>query len=267
MYFWKCWRDTRRYFFVCLILTIAVTLLWFIGLSPELRSAPTNATAAEALWFLVVSGALTLGFPFAVLVGLGLGSKGVGQGLGSGIGDFLLTRPRSRKYFIWASWTVGMGEIFLLLTATTLVTLVAMYYEGGLAWRHFPSGPVTAGGGAEDISKMLAVVDIPLLLVSVALTATMVYGLTYFIGVLTRSAGRALTYSIALLLAYAVLGNILSHWTHYVIPSVSIISFNKIDQQAFHAWYLTPKLQIIVRMICTLGFPALAQLVLDRSDI
>lgn len=274
MYFWKCWRDTRRAFSIYLILAVAGTLLWFIGMSHGLLRASVGAAPEEALWFLVVSGGLALGLPFAAMMGLGLGSSSVGTEIGGEGGDFLMTRPRSRKYFVWAGWTVGLAEIVVLLCVVTLVALAVLYYEGGPIWRYMPvathfgsASHSSIGGEAGAVSLLLAVVDIPLLLMSVVITATVVHGLTYFMSVLTRSGRRAVTYSLALILAFWTSANLLNHWEHVSLPNIAKISLYRMSLQGPPPWYLAPQLELIGWVLFALALPVAAQLVLERSDI
>ncbi|HKN26266.1 MAG TPA: hypothetical protein VJX72_15565 [Candidatus Acidoferrum sp.] len=274
MYFWKCWRDTRRAFSIYLILAVGGTLLWFMGMSHELLRGSVRAAPEEALWFLVVSGGLAFGLPFAAVMGLGLGSRSVGTEVGGEGGDFLMTRPRSRKYFVWVGWTVGLAEIAILLAVTALVALAALYYEGGAIWRHMPVathfGPVTqspTGGQAVNISLLLTVVDIPLLLASVAVIAIVVHGLTYFLSVLTRSGRRAVTYSLVLILAFWTCANLLDRWGHFSLPNIATISLYRTHLQGPPIWYLAPELQLIGWLVLAVAFPVAAQRVLERSDI
>ncbi len=274
MYFWKCWRDTRRAFSIYLILAVGGTLLWFIGMNHALQHASVGTPPEEALWFLVVSGGLAFGLPFAAVMGLGLGSRSVGTEVGGEGGDFLMTRPRSRKYFVWVGWTVGLAEIAILLAVTAVLALAALYYEGGPIWRHMPVathfGPATqasTGGQAVNISLLLTVVDIPLLLASVAILAFVVHGLTYFLSVLTRSGRRAVTYSLLLILAFWTCVNLLNRWGHFSLPNIATISLYRTHLQGPPTWYLAPELQLIGWLLLAVAFPAAAQLVLERSDI
>jgi hypothetical protein len=274
MYFWKCWRDTRRAFSIYLIVAVVGTLLWFMGMSHELLRGSVRAAPEEALWFLVVSGGLAFGLPFAAIMGLGLGSTSVGTEIGREGGDFLMTRPLSRKYFVWVGWTVGLAEIAILLGVAALVGLAVLYYEGGPIWRHIPVathfGPATqspTGGQAENISLLLKVVDIPLLLASVVGIAIVVHGLTYFMSVLTRSGRRAVTYSLVLILAFWTCANLLDRWGHFSLSNIAKISLYRTHLQGPPTWYLAPELQLIGWLLLAVAFPVAAQLVLERSDI
>jgi ABC-type transport system involved in multi-copper enzyme maturation permease subunit len=238
MYIWKCWRDTRVSFFVYLMLSASLTLLWFAGIRQWLRSAPINVSPLESLWFEIVTGAVAFGSLLAPVIGLTLGSRNIGTDLAKGSGDFLITRPRSRKYFIWAGWGVGIAEILTVLLVTGLVTLVVVYFQGGSIWRHIPTSafagsannfPAVAESRPADVPQLLATVNVSLLMASVLLTATVLYGLTYFLSVLTQSGQRAIVYSLAVVLAYSIAGSLLSRWAHVSLPT---LAFYKIGVEA-----------------------------------
>lgn len=258
MYLWKCWRDTRVSFLIYLILSTSLTLLWFAGIRRGLPRTLINVSPPEILWFEIVTGAVVFGSLFAPVIGLTLGSRNIGTDLAKGSGDFLITRPRSRKYFIWAGWGVGIAEILIVLFVNSFVALAVVYFQGGPIWRHIPTA-ASAG-----LAQLLAAVNVPLLIASVLLTAIVLYGLTYFLSVLTRSGQRAIVYSLAVVFAYSIVGSLLSRWTHASLPT---LAFYKISAGASQVWYMAPRLQLLEWVICTLAFPAAAQLILDRSEI
>jgi hypothetical protein len=148
-----------------------------------------------------------------------------------------------------------------------------VYFQGGSIWRHIPTSafagsannfPAVAESRPADVPQLLATVNVSLLMASVLLTATVLYGLTYFLSVLTQSGQRAIVYSLAVVLAYSIAGSLLSRWAHVSLPT---LAFYKIGVEASQIWYMTPRLQLIEWVICTLAFPVAAQLTLDRSEI
>jgi ABC-type transport system involved in multi-copper enzyme maturation permease subunit len=102
MYLWKCWRDTRLSFFIYLTLSVAAALFWLVAANPHTHKIAMKASPSETLWLLFVVGAVIFGAIFAGAIGITLGSRNIGADLATGSAEFLLTRPRSRQYFVWA---------------------------------------------------------------------------------------------------------------------------------------------------------------------
>jgi hypothetical protein len=54
-------------------------------------------------------------FPLILLaVALGLGAIGAIHEFGDKTAHFLFTKPRTRAYFVWVSWSVGFGELLAI---------------------------------------------------------------------------------------------------------------------------------------------------------
>lgn len=270
MYLWKCWRDTRLTFFIYLTICAAAALLWLVGGGFQSRAMAMNVSPIETLWLLFVIGAAVFGAIFAGAIGITLGSRNIGSDLATGSAQFLLTRPRSRKYFVWAGWGVGIVEILALLGITALVAIAALYLQGGQVWRNFPTsiGAVPLNHSSvtpSDLPRLLfAVVRVPLLIASIVLTTVVMYGLTYLLTVLTRSGQRAIAYTFAVVLAYSIIGSVLARWIGVSLPT---LIFYLADPQARESWHLSPMLQLALWSICAVAFPLAAQFVLDNAEM
>src|SRR5512140_3312309 len=113
MYFWKCWRDTRARFFVMVLVGAAVAI--GIGQGDHLEWArQLNAyrglpppEVVRTFWLAAIESLLTLGGFFAVMTGTLLGVGGIGEEFERGTALFLLSRARSRRYFVWTSALLG----------------------------------------------------------------------------------------------------------------------------------------------------------------
>lgn len=254
MYSWKCWRDTRTSFLVLLILTIIITPLWCVGLINAIVHSAANSSAIDASWIALVSGAFVFGFPFGAVAGIMLGSINVGADMGRGAGNFLLTRPRTRKYFIWINWTTGIAEILVLLVTTSLIAFFSVTLLSPAQWYRAHLGSYT--------HSWLGAVNIPILFCSVFIIAAVIYGLTSFIGVWSRSARRAMAYAIILILAYSVVNPVLAHWFQFSLPNPLTLCFVP-SRAAGHEQLV----HIIGWTICVLAFPFGTQLVLEYSDV
>lgn len=128
MYYWKIWRETRVRFFALLILGLcagwtawsAVSLI--VGAGFETGQA-LPATIASQAWRRGIEAVMAFAGASLYLMGLVVGSSGLGEEMERGTAVFLLTRPRSRGYFVWSSWLASAVE----LLATTMITMLAGY--------------------------------------------------------------------------------------------------------------------------------------------
>lgn len=142
MYFWKCWRDTRLTFFGYLIALLAATLFMVISPGLDRRAALEWDIVREAKVFpafrqagmtaLVALGMLILG-----LAGMALGSATPGRERSGGSLDFLLTRPRTRKFIYWRAWAFSALEIVAMITVSTLAVFLLILWltRGEAFWR------------------------------------------------------------------------------------------------------------------------------------
>jgi hypothetical protein len=258
MYYWKCWRDNRVGFFGYLIMFFALTGLWMYAIHRANRVGHVIGTPEET-WVFILGVTFALALLGASVVALGIGSNNAGTDIGSGSGDFLFTRPRSRSYFIWAGWTAGMVQIAFLTTFTVLASTICIYYQTDIDWRRL-------SGGAHQ--GMAAFGDVFVLIMTVMVTASIIYGLTYFMGILTRSGRKAAIFSLGLIVAYGVSQALLSWLADISIPDLTIKpyflgGFHYVTGPVSLQW----KLQLGARALVALAFPVAAQIALGRSDI
>ena len=109
MYLWKCWRDTRSFFLVFLIgaaivMPVAAVVCKGTGLVQEF-----GADAFQATFGLLL-----------IAVALGLAAIGAIHEFGDKTAHFLFTKPRTRAYFVWVSWSVGLGELLAIAAVNFL---------------------------------------------------------------------------------------------------------------------------------------------------
>ncbi|HEY2548792.1 MAG TPA: hypothetical protein VGI46_22135 [Candidatus Acidoferrum sp.] len=111
MYFWKCWRDTRSFFVVFLIIAaIVMPVSAMVSLGTHLVE-DFGLSAFLGTFGLVLTA-----------VALGLGAIGASHEFAENTAHFLFTKPRSRAYFVWAGWAVGFAE---------LLAVAAIYFLAG----------------------------------------------------------------------------------------------------------------------------------------
>jgi ABC-type transport system involved in multi-copper enzyme maturation permease subunit len=203
MYFWKCWRESRGTFIVGVVVTVVLCGLSTIYAAkigvPALDHAgahPTNPTAAQ-VWVYVVMGNLgAFGGLMALLWGLVLGSKGLGKEFEDKTADFLFTRPRRRRYWVWAGWPAGVLQLAIIVFAAGAVTCGMLVLVTGqfYTWRLMATLPC-------------------LVVASVA-----AYGFTYLLTIVTRSGRQALSYGIFVLIIAIAIPAVAGHYWHIHMP-------------------------------------------------
>jgi len=164
MYFWKCWRDTRSFALVFLVIAAAampVTAVVGKGTNLQQGFGPGVFLSTFALMLFVVA--------------LGLGAIGAIQEFTDKTAHFLFTKPRPRRYFVWAGWVVGSGELLTI----ALVNLLA----GWLTLAHYSENPSWS-----VLSGLLKKQDI----VGVLTYTVFIYCLTYSMTVVLRSGLKGL---------------------------------------------------------------------------
>jgi len=73
-----------------------------------------------------------LGFAAGIavyVIGLLAGCGGIGEEVERGSAAFLLTRPRSRGYFVWSFWLTGSLEVLAFTLTAMLSTYAVLFYD------------------------------------------------------------------------------------------------------------------------------------------
>lgn len=256
MYFWKYWRDTRRGVYIYLGLLIFFAVVWVASMYGYNRVGHIHDDPAT-LWMMELGVAFALSYLCALVMGFATGSNSVGSDIGKGTGDFLLTRPRSRRYFVWAGWTAGLVELFALITFTTLFVFAMIAWATGPVWRQVASP-------ARFTIADKAVMDVALMLATIVLTAAVIYGLTYFMGILLRGGQKGVIWTLAVMFGYSIISSLLRQFAGITLPSLNLAD---LASHPVQHWYLEPRIQITGWSVLALAFPFAAQVVLERSDI
>ena len=195
MYLWKCWRDTRSAFrgFVAGLLAVGIFCMYvqfdpfgWIAAKPE---------SSRLLWR-VASNALGAQLGKMILIaGFILGALGVGVEFERGTADFLLTRPRSRRAFLWTSWCVGAAQILTLVLLAHAIT-----------WLTAPDLPAARPGLFFRV------------LLGMCTMALFTYSLTYLMTTLARNSRNGTGLSLAALTAHVGLYAWLRFWHGITTP-------------------------------------------------
>src|SRR5580704_2161821 len=130
MYVWKCWRETRITFYVFLSIAVTVAaLLWKFVEFALGQSAPNQNFALAWVILLFASSAL-----FS-LAGMSFGATGISEEFAHNTAVFLLTKPRSIRFFVWTAWAANAVQILTLMVSMMLIGASI------LSWRYH--APIT----------------------------------------------------------------------------------------------------------------------------
>jgi ABC-type transport system involved in multi-copper enzyme maturation permease subunit len=171
MYFWKCWRDTRSFALVFLVMAAAampVTALVSKGMNLQEGFGPGAFLSTFALILFVVA--------------LGLGTLGAIQEFTDKTAQFLFTKPRPRSYFVWVGWVVGCSE----LLAIAVINLLA----GWLTLARYGKNPLWS-----VLFGLLTKLDIT----GVLIYTLFIYCLTYAMTVVLRNGLKGLGASMGII--------------------------------------------------------------------
>jgi hypothetical protein len=254
MYLWKCWRDTR------IVLVASLICLGVLFLTIVSKDIVIDHHAPFERFSTVLPFALTVqAFPVSFVAWL-LGSFGVGRDLGDRSGSYVFTRPRSRAYFVWCDWGVGMAQLLPIVALLNLVFGVLLHRLIVAVGDPLQGSVVIAG-------RPVTLAFIVWLNFSASfLLAGLVYSLTYFSTVLMKHA-KGLIYAAGVLVGYLFLEQIAPHyWPGIHLPHLVLQEF---VQSHLVVRGISSYLGVsaVIRAAIILVFPFAAQFVLQKADL
>ena len=133
MFFWNCWVRNRFRLVAYLVLgcalmllgTLPVTMRWVHGHWEWVH--PETLKDAMDAWRFGVEHVLVAMIFLMLISAADLGSLGVGESAARKEYDFLLTRPRPRRYFVWTAWLAGFTQLCLLALIPLAVAVTTLY--------------------------------------------------------------------------------------------------------------------------------------------
>jgi len=247
MYFWKCWRCTRTHFIGSLIALPALCVLFtsiFVrfGDPDAMRKAasPSVIRAWSATTEIILGGWASF---FTLMWGLILGASSLGEEFKERTADFLLVRPRHRRYWVWTGWSVGVSELTVMVFLAVGATFGTLLYLTGHVQSWWPLAmtlPLAVGGAVA-------------------------YGLTYFTTLVVRSGRQGLSYGVGILFINILLPPATSYYWNVNFPSVLgfMMATCKGATSASEAF---PAGSLVLWTAIALAFPFAAQLLLERAE-
>jgi hypothetical protein len=246
MYILKSWRDA--WLSVAIFFVPIVFMLYGV-----LRHGDVNfVTSSHASMEWMATRGMSVAGILLLFVAWSLGGDGIGHDIAEDRGAFLLTRPRLRRFFVWAD----SGFSFVLMAA--LAWGLALLFEL-LTLAHVIGVPPGVS------LRALAFLLIPL---SGVVFAGLIYAVTYLCTMLIPRDKTARVISVAVLIAYAYLHVKANRtWggvTHFLFPTwwVDPFPYQYSSAAAPHVW-----LELGARVIAIMVLLLIAQLVLERREI
>jgi hypothetical protein len=229
MYFWKCWRDTRSFFLVFLIIAAIV-----------MPVAAVVCVGTHLVEDFGTSAFLTTFGLILTAVALGLGAVGAVHEFAEKTAHFLFTKPRSRAYFVWVGWAVGCAEFL----AVAVVNLLA----GWLTLSHYSKNPFHSTlNGSITTQNILD----PLIFCLWA------YCLTFALTVLLRNGLKGLGASMAILFGLPFFAAAIRWRWHIDLPLLPGLPLGSLPIAVSN----------IIWILIAMLFVLAAQLVVERTEI
>jgi ABC-type transport system involved in multi-copper enzyme maturation permease subunit len=242
MYFWKCWRETRVSFYVFLFIAITLAALLWKFLDFTMSSLPPMRVFAPALVMLLFAFSALLS-----LAGMSFGATGISEEFAHNTASFLLTKPRSIRYFVWTAWVANAAQLLALAGAMMLVGVSV------LSWRYH--GMLTA---------RLLLAFMPGLILTF-----LIFGMTYLLGVLHKNGRSGFQSSLGVVILFPIICWTLEHFWQIHLPSPADmypVGMNLMSHPEL-ASALPPFWPLVSWSLAALACPFIAQMVLERTEV
>lgn len=229
MYFWKCWRDTR-YFFIVFLIIAAIVMPVAAVVCVGTHLVEDFGTSAFSSTFGLILTALALG----------LGAIGAVHEFAEKTAHFLFTKPRRRAYFVWAGWAVGFAELLAIATVNFLA--------GWATLSHYSKNPFHSTlNGSMEAQNFLD----PLIF------CVWVYCLTYSLTAVLRNGLKGLGASMAIVFGLPYFGVVIRWRWHIDLPLFPGLPLGSLPL------VVSDIIWILVAMLFVLA----AQFVVERAEI
>jgi hypothetical protein len=133
VFFWNCWVRNRYRLLAYLASGCALVLMGTLPVTMAMRHGhwvwvhPRTLTDAQAVWNMGVEHVALVMIFLLLVAGADLGSLGVGESAAQKEYDFLLTRPRRRRHFVWTAYGAGLAQLSLMALVPLAVAMVTLY--------------------------------------------------------------------------------------------------------------------------------------------
>jgi hypothetical protein len=228
MYFWKCWRDTRSFFLVFLIIAaIVMPVAAVVSLGSHLVEDFGPSAFLDTFGLILM------------LVSLGLGAIGASHEFDEKTAHFLFTKPRSRAYFVWVGWVVGFAEL--------LAVAAVNFFAGWATLSRYSKSPFHSAVFGSMTTEQMA---------GVLVFGLYIYCLTYSLTTGLRNGLKGLAASMAIVVGAPYFA-IAIRWRWHINPPIPTDTIGTLPQA------ISNIIWILVAMLFVLA----AQLVVERTEI
>ncbi|MFZ0819165.1 MAG: hypothetical protein WAM91_03795 [Candidatus Acidiferrales bacterium] len=243
MYYWKCWRETRASFYIFLFLGVVLAVIpWKIA---EYTLGDMGQARSFALGWLIL---LLTSSGVASLAGMSFGATGIAEEFSHKTAVFLLTKPRSIRYFVWTGWAANALQ-FLTLTGAMVLVGAPL-----LSWRcHVPLT-------GRFLLSFLPGIIVPFLL----------FGVTYLLGVLFKNGRNGFMGSLGLVIVFPLACSVVEYLWHIHLLSPLDMYPAELSGMVRHPELLStlpPLWRSVGWSLVALACPFIAQLVLERTEV
>jgi ABC-type transport system involved in multi-copper enzyme maturation permease subunit len=252
MYYWKIWRETRILFFALLICGGCVGFaVW-----AQVKWLVVGGDLLSDIWARGMEQTLMVGGAVLYFLGLMIGSAGLGEEMERGTAVFLLSRPRSRGYFVWSFWAACCFELLAFTTVTLLAGYGTLFYLTRRAgpWNFLLLGP------------------------TIMITGLLAVGLAFLLTIGSRRSKNAVAGGLAFTFTYlaaAFVCAVLSHRhiVHIVLPTpLSMYSLDwtsaLVGTTTYSlAWNAGLAGTMLAWLAVAVAFVAIAHLIVTRMDV
>jgi ABC-type transport system involved in multi-copper enzyme maturation permease subunit len=243
MYYRKIWHETGGRFFALLIVGLCFGWLLMWARTSSDLSRPGFALGqalppalATRIWLRGTMGVMGSGGLMLYLIGLVVGCSGIGEEIEHGTATFLLTRPRSRGYFVWSFWLASVLE---LLAFTSILML---------------SGYVTLSYLIHHAGPRNFLLILPVLMI----TGLLGVGLAQFLLTVSRSSKYALAGGLVLSISYLTAATVLKIYEVIKLPTP--MNMYSLDLNA-------NAVAMVVWLTTAVGFIGLTHLIATRVEV
>lgn len=245
MYLWKCWHDSRYRFLALLAASVGTAC---IAVGPRVhRSAHglahiTDPAAQAALWndlMIVADIASLLMYLGAMVLGAGLLADESASTM-----QFLFTRPRRRRYFVWTAWSTALLETIAAGASAILVAMgVAIYCTRYVDFR-------------------------PLVLVLLMLPElAVICGMSYLLSLLLKSGRRGLSAAFLAMFAYVAVLTFLRFRWQVRTPWWWFTNLTDLLPEGGSSLPHNPAFAVLGWIGVALLFPLASQALMERREI
>jgi ABC-type transport system involved in multi-copper enzyme maturation permease subunit len=243
MYFWKCWRETRASFYIFLFLGVVLAAIpWKIT---EYTVGDMGQARSFALGWLIL---LLASSGLASLAGMSFGATGIGEEFSHKTAEFLLTKPRSIRYFVWTGWAANALQFLTLMCAMVLVGASL------LSWRCH-----VRLTGRFLLSFLPGII-----------MAFLLFGVTYLLGVLLKNGRNGFMGSLGLAIVFPLACSVVEYLWHVHLLSPMDMYPAELSGMVRHPELLStlpPLWPSVGWSLVALACPIVMELVLEHIEI